>query len=470
MRLLAIAVLIGACKKEPARDSGKAGPSGVPTFHQDVLPIVGEKCQQCHSSADPMGGAFPLESYEQVYAFSSVLLNKMSPEGDTQDPFFMPPFNARSTEDCAPPHPFRGTYEVSPEEYAVFSAWVEGGMPEGDASSPTPFTVPPVVRLEGAVTELSFAGDYTVTAPDSGTYDSFRCFAMQTEDGIVAAPSDLWIDGFEFTPGNPAVAHHMLLYTVPNLAAHMEDGLVEDSANHSWDCDGAVSRSDGAYMVGDFDLVWGWVPGGLPLDLQWDMGMRLNAGTGLVIQMHYNTLANPENLVDSSRLGIRLRDEPPEREARFRLIGVGSTGASAYVDDPPFEVPLGATSHVESYTERMGVGGVRLWGFIPHMHLAGTAIDFRKGGESGDTCLVNVPRYDYNWQQMYTYDTSWEELPVLDEDDALRVSCTYNNSESNVMLQKYLGGPVTDGVRLGDGTGDEMCIVALGYACEGRCE
>ena len=83
---------------------------------------------------------------------------------------------------------------------------------------------------------------------------------------------------------------------------------------------------------------------------------------------------------------------------------------------------------------------------------------------------MNVPRYDYNWQQMYAYDAKWEELPVVKRGDALRVECTYDNSSENVMLQKYLGGPVEEGFRLGNGTSEEMCLVGLAYACEGRCD
>jgi len=200
------------------------------------------------------------------------------------------------------------------------------------------------------------------------------------------------------------------------------------------------------------------------------MGMRIKPSTGLVVQMHYNTLSSPDDLEDLSILNIRLMDGEPDREAIFELFGVGSSRATDWVDDPPFEVPEGASNHKEAYTELRSDDGARIWGFIPHMHLAGTAIEMRINGAGGDRCLVNVPRYDYNWQQMYTYDASWDELPTISAGDSLRVKCTYDNSESNPMLEKYLGGPVSGGVFLGDGTSDEMCLVGLGLACDGLCE
>ena len=469
MRWLCIVLLGLSCSEKEEAASRDAS---VPTFYTDILPIVGENCQQCHNSTDPMGAAFPLETYEQVAPYASVLLKKMRPEGDTNDPFFMPPFNARGEDGCDPPHPFRGNYHVEADELERFSAWIDHDKPQGDPSTTGAYTVPPVLGLTGSLTEMNFAGPYSVPPPAAGDYDSFRCFAMQMDDGSLSFSSERWIDGLSFAPGNPAVAHHMLLFAVPDLADHMADGLVQDPDTNSWDCDGAVSRSDGSYPVQDLSLMWGWVPGGLPLELMDGMGMRLKPNTGLVVQMHYNTLANPEELMDSSTLNIRQIDDEPSREAAFFLFGVASPAGSDQVDEPPFEVPLGAKGHVESYTEWQDRSseGVKLWGFIPHMHLAGTALRMRLGGEDGDRCLVNVPRYDYNWQQMYAYDAEWDELPTIKEGDALRVECTYDNSSDNVMLEKYLGGPVEGGVRLGNGTSDEMCLVGLGYACEGRCE
>ena len=90
--------------------------------------------------------------------------------------------------------------------------------------------------------------------------------------------------------------------------------------------------------------------------------MRHPARTGLVVQMHYNTLADPDDLTDSSTLSIRPMAEPPSREAAFLLFGVAGEGASDEVDEPPFEVPLGARGHVESYTEYQGNNsdGVRI--------------------------------------------------------------------------------------------------------------
>ena len=158
----------------------------------------------------------------------------------------------------------------------------------------------------------------------------------------------------------------------------------------------------------------------------------------------------------------------------MHLFGVAGAGDSDAVDDPPFLVPAGASGHVESYSEVLPSSlediDMRVWGFVPHMHLTGTQIKFERTRSDGSRdCFMHVPRWDYNWQQFYVYDGGFTELPRLRGDDTLKVTCTMDNTDDNPFLQEYLGGAVAGGVKLGDGTAEEMCLVAVGLACEGLC-
>ena len=136
------------------------------------------------------------------------------------------------------------------------------------------------------------------------------------------------------------------------------------------------------------------------------------------------------------RLDIRFKEEEPEREAMFQLFGVASAGESSLVDDPPSRYP--GPVHTWSPTS----GGCRWNPLVETVHTCTWrySLDFQ-WWRCGETCLVNVPRYVV-WQQMYVYESAWEDLPTLNV-GMLRVRCTCDNSESNVMLEKYLGGPVT---------------------------
>ena len=480
MRWVLLTACLGCQNKvaTPAEESDIEVTDG-PTFYQDVLPVVGENCQACHNEAAPMGTAFPLESYAHVAPIAEVLLAKMQPEGDPDDdPFFMPPFYARTNLECATWLDWKGTYQASQTDVALFEAWIAAGKQEGDPDTPADFVAREVETLEGEdLVEVAFRGSYAVPAGSPGPdgYDSTRCFAVEAStDGQIGLASDVWVDGFEFRPGNPQVVHHMLAYTVPDLEARLDE-VVQDPASNSWDCAGGVSPVEGSVRFSDSKLVYGWVPGSQPLNLEDGTAIRLAAGTGLVLQLHYNTISvgSDEDRSDLSTMLMRLAAEP-EREARIRLFGVSGASDSDAVEDPPFLVPLGATEHVESYAEvlpdAMDTNDVRIWGVAPHMHLAGTSLKFTRTRTTGEEdCLAHVPRWDFNWQQFYVYEGGFNDWPRLGSGESLRVSCTFDNSEENIFLERYLDGPVADGMELGESTSEEMCLIAVGLACDGMC-
>ena len=475
--VLGCAVLAAACASGTDTPEKAESEAEGPTFYQDVLPVVGENCQGCHNTDSPLGQAFPLESYAHVAPLAEFLLAKMQPEGDPDDaPFFMPPIYARNTDECSPSLPWQGAYAASDEEIELFESWIDAGKLEGNPEEPATFERPAVPSLEDPTATMTFKGSYEVPAPTDGTYDTFRCFALEDEQGEVDFSDDTWLNGFGFEPGNDKVVHHVLVYTVSGLNAHLAGGIAEDSSNNSWDCNGGISRADGSYTIGAFNLIYGWAPGSLPISLQDGMAMQVPANTGLVAQIHYNTLsssASTADRTDQSKLQIRATGEP-SREAYIHLFGVAGVGETDDVDEPPFLVPEGASGHVESYTEVLpsNLDGIdmRVWGFVPHMHLAGTQIKLERIRTDGSLdCFMHVPRWDYNWQQFYVYDGSFDELPRLLGNESMKVTCTLDNSDDNPFLKEYLGGAVAGGVKLGEGTEEEMCLVAIGLACEGLC-
>lgn len=63
----------------------------------------------------------------------------------------------------------------------------------------------------------------------------------------------------------------------------------------------------------------------------------------------------------------------------------------------------------------------------------------------GEACLAEVPRWDFDWQQLYLL----EEPRYLFPDEVIEVTCTFDTTDD-----------VTE-VTWGEGTGDEMCLVGL---------
>ena len=74
-------------------------------------------------------------------------------------------------------------------------------------------------------------------------------------------------------------------------------------------------------------------------------------------------------------------------------------------------------------------------------------------GGGGEECLIDIPRWDFNWQGGYQL----AEPIVFNPGDELEIECHWDNSAANQ--------PYVDGVQLapvdvgwGEGTGDEMCL------------
>ena len=97
---------------------------------------------------------------------------------------------------------------------------------------------------------------------------------------------------------------------------------------------------------------------------------------------------------------------------------------------------------------------IKIWGGGLHMHMLGKSIRasiIRSTGE--DECLVESPRWDFNWQT----GTQFAEPAVLNPGDRLSLECHWDNSMGNQ--------PIIDGERVtpadrnrGEGTLDEMCL------------
>jgi hypothetical protein len=80
------------------------------------------------------------------------------------------------------------------------------------------------------------------------------------------------------------------------------------------------------------------------------------------------------------------------------------------------------------------------------MHLHGTAIKLSSfHPDGGTTCGIDIPRWDFHWQEFYYY---VDPLPG-DPGDLVRLECTFDNTQGD--------RPLT----WGEATTDEMCLTYL---------
>lgn len=458
-----LAALTGVAACSGGDESGAAAPTTPPTttgptYHKDVAPILQKSCQGCHRPGDI--APFGLTSYEEAKATAAMIVTETKERR-------MPPWGAHETDECTPRYGWKEDLRLSEAEIKTLEDWKAAGTPEGDPKDAPPPFDPPGRELQDKDMELT-PQDAHVT---SGDADQFRCFIL---DPKLTEPAAL--NGWAFLPGNAKVVHHILLFADPKGASAAKD-----------EADGVVDGAYDCFGGGGFagaSLVAGWAPGGIPSNLPANIGVPFEAGTKLVMQIHYHpagATADP----DLTRVQLRFSDTKPEYYLKTSLIGnfpktlANGDGLLPGPNDGPegaeFHVPAGAADHTESmqFTLPAMINGkptpkLYVYGVGAHMHLVGVdekiSIDHAGDAEPKEECLLHEPQWSFSWQRGYFYDAAIEELPLLLPGDKLKIRCTYNNTLENEALAKALkdeNEPSPVEVRLGESTLEEMCLTDL---------
>ena len=420
------------------------------TWHQGINKLVTENCQRCHSSSTSL--TFPLEEYDMVKAMAPVMLDKV--QGSDTPPFVMPPFNAVEGSECAPPVPWKHDPRLSAEEIQMLSDWIDADYPVGDEA--TAYSIDPIENLSLSGDDVQTLISSGETIPAGETEDQYRCFSLDPE-----LSDTKWITGLEVLPGNTDIVHHVVIFSDPNGAS-----ATQVDENGGYDCYGSAN-------VPDSGVLFAWAPGGAPMLMPEDSGFAVAPGARLVAQVHYHPIyGSTSDMTDETGVKIQWTDTQPEKTVLYEVLGgvfENSVNSSNW-DNPPFEVPANTANHAEVWREPMsqipnGVD-VRVFGLFPHMHMLGRNIRISLEHDDGsETCLVHVPKYDFEWQLTYMYDAPIAQLPNIKPSDTLVIECTYDNSDSNPFFQEYLSTAGIDesvNVGVGENTLDEMCTGIIG--------
>jgi hypothetical protein len=93
---------------------------------------------------------------------------------------------------------------------------------------------------------------------------------------------------------------------------------------------------------------------------------------------------------------------------------------------------------------------MEIHGIFPHMHTLGTSLTVQSHNTvtEQDQCVIDLPRWDFEWQQFFFYSENSGPITV-NTGDTINVTCRYDTSGRQ------------ETVRWGDGTRDEMCVSFL---------
>ncbi len=327
--------------------------------------------------------------------------------------------------------------------------------------------------------EVRMPATYTPSAPTGVGTDDYRCFLLDPR-----LVRDQMITGFNVLPGNPDVVHHVILFRVaPDQVAEAEQ---KDDATdgQGWTCFGDSGLTGGVGPgEGLDDAPWlgAWAPGGSEQVYSRGFGERLDRGSRIVMQVHYNLLAGrePDRSAAELRLapagrGVRelqtqLMPAPVELPCRPQHAdgplcerpaaladvkqrfgeGPGSTADLLHLLCGPVEAgPVQTCTRTVGRTETIrGVAG--------HMHLLGRSfkVEVNPGTPRART-LLDIATWDFDNQG------SRPIRPVtLQPFDTIKVTCRHSQ-ELRDRLPSFQGQP-DKYVVWGEGTTDEMCLGIL---------
>src|SRR5262249_6272188 len=132
----------------------------------------------------------------------------------------------------------------------------------------------------------------------------------------------------------------------------------------------------------------GYVPGDDATVFPPGVAKKIPARSTLLFQVHYTPIG--KEITDRSSIALKFATEKVEHEAR--TVGISARRLAVSPNDPNYEVRASLTVPADATL-------LSVW---PHMHLRGK--DFRATVTAPDgtsEVLLNVPRYDFNWQSTY---------------------------------------------------------------------
>jgi hypothetical protein len=174
--------------------------------------------------------------------------------------------------------------------------------------------------------------------------------------------------------------------------------------------------------------------------------LRLRPGMQLIFQMHYTPHGHA--ITDRSAVGFRFAKEQPSEEIFTSNFVNGS-----------FTLPAGSKD--VSVPSELGIGQpVKIYALFPHTHLRGTRWQYTLQKPDGTSeIILNVPRYDFNWQTFYLFNKPLEIAPG----SKINAMAWYDNSAGN----KSNPDPKAD-VKWGDQSWEEMQYTGFIYSVPGR--
>jgi hypothetical protein len=382
-----------------------------PTWYTNVKPLMESHCVACHAEGEV--GTFALDTYDAVSIVSEYV-------ADAVEDRRMPPW--RAAEGCTD---YRDDIQLSEDEIDTIVEWIDNGKAEGDISLAKTGQPIAVEGLERVDFSLELPVPYT---PDDSESDDYRCFPVPWP-----VDEDVFVTGFQVNPDQAALVHHVIAYVAD--AGYGEALLAEEAEDGQpgYTCFGGPGVIDQSQA----DWLGAWAPGATQGNFPNGVGVPMDAGSWIILQVHYNNVAGA-NAPDQTSIDFQV-----ELDAE-RIGWIQPFTDPSWLDGSSMSIPAGVEGVRHDFEFEMGMS-LDIHSANLHMHRLGKAAEMTLTKAVGtEDCLIRIDDWDFNWQRSYVFD----EKKTLEAGDVLRIECEWDN-------------PTDEDVNWGDGTSDEMCLGSI---------
>lgn len=333
--------------------------------YKDVAGIFYNRCTQCHHVGG--GGPMSMMNYSETVPWA---------------PFIQ----ANLQSGKMPPWPPDTTYTrllheriITVSEKNDILSWIAGGSQMGDTTIANGCPPAPVY----AKYQLNGTPDLVLKVPgfasNASGSDAYNCFALPT--GLT---QDRILRAFEIVPNNGPLVHHVVV-------------TVDTMGTATTDVSGGCFNQPGDFGMGGYAP--GSPPSVFPSAPQLRLGMRIKAGSKIVMQQHYP--AGSAGQIDSTE--IRLYFYPTS------VTGIRPVYSNTFLQNWTMAILPNTTA---TYTAKYPTGNnpplsvpISIFATSPHAHKINrsmTVYAFR--ASPVDTIpLIRIPVWDFEWQGMYVH-------------------------------------------------------------------
>ncbi|MCA9235980.1 MAG: redoxin domain-containing protein [Planctomycetales bacterium] len=372
---------------------------GEVTYAQHIAPLINEHCISCHRPGEI--APFTLTNYDDAAAWAETML-------ETIEDGRMPPWHANPEYGK-----FHNDARLPEEQKELFRRWVAADVPSGDlAQAPAP---PKFVEgWQIGEPDVVYRLPEPVEVPAQGTVP-YKYYVV--DPGFT---EDMWVRAAEARPDNRSVVHHLIMFYMP------------PERNGRWRGEDAL-----------FNAIAAFAPGMPAIECSDEEALRIPAGSKLVFQMHYTPNGTPQT--DQSAAGLIFAD-PDKIRREVKVEAALNIALRIPPGDPDYMARA-------KYVVRRDM---LLYSLTPHMHYRGKSFRFTARYPDGSSeILLDVPRYDFNWQNVYLL----AKPKTMPQGTTIDMEAHYDNSADN----PFNPNP-DETVYWGDQTWEEMLVGSLGMA------